>query len=106
MTILKQIQLARIEVKSLKKDFLRIARNDYTIFRASEQGQLLKQALYKAQEGICNNPQCCLSLPITHLQMDHIKPISKSPSLATEPTNFQLLCGPCNVIKSNQEKDV
>ncbi len=101
MKLLGQLQSARNDVMSLKKDLLRIAQNDYATFRASELGQLLKQRLYKAQEGKCNNPSCNLGLPITHLQMDHIKPVSRYPALSVEPANFQLLCGPCNNIKSN-----
>jgi 5-methylcytosine-specific restriction endonuclease McrA len=104
MKLSGKLQSARVQVKSLKKDLRRIAQNDYIVFRNSESGQLLKRKLYTAQEEKCNNPNCGLKLPITHLQMDHIKPISKYPVLAVEPTNFQLLCGPCNLAKGSTEE--
>jgi 5-methylcytosine-specific restriction endonuclease McrA len=104
MRLLEELRSVRDEVRSLRQDLRRIADNDYAVFRSSEQGQLLKQQLYTDQLGKCNDPKCGLYLPIRHLQMDHIKPISKYPSLAVEPTNFQLLCGPCNIDKSNSEE--
>lgn len=104
MKLSDKLQSARVQVKSLKKNLRRIAQNDYKAFRNSELGQLLKQKLYITQEERCNNPNCGLRLPITHLQMDHIKPISKYPVLAVEPTNFQLLCGPCNAAKGSLEE--
>ena len=34
------------------------------------------------------------------LHVDHIKPISRFPELATDPNNLQALCAPCNLSKS------
>lgn len=37
------------------------------------------------------------------LHVDHIKPISKFPELALEPTNLQVLCRDCNLGKGNRD---
>jgi hypothetical protein len=38
------------------------------------------------------------------IQVDHIKPRSKYPELALEPSNLQVLCRPCNMGKSNTDQ--
>lgn len=52
-----------------------------------------------------NHCECCgdrwsIGNPI---QVDHIKPRSKFPDLALEPTNLQVLCRNCNIGKSNTD---
>jgi len=37
-----------------------------------------------------------------YLSIDHIKPVSKFPELALEPSNLQVLCIECNKEKSNK----
>jgi 5-methylcytosine-specific restriction endonuclease McrA len=41
----------------------------------------------------------------TELHVDHIKPISKYPSLAFDENNLQVLCKLCNLSKSNKYED-
>ena len=51
--------------------------------------------------------QCALcgrKPPEVRLQVDHIKPRSKYPSLADMPTNLQVLCWDCNIGKSNRDQ--
>lgn len=38
------------------------------------------------------------------LQVDHIKPRSKFPHLALEPSNLQVLCRECNLGKGNADE--
>lgn len=40
----------------------------------------------------------------TELHVDHIKPVSKHPRLAFEPSNLQVLCRACNIGKSNRDE--
>ncbi len=44
---------------------------------------------------------CCKARWVP-LHVDHIKPKSKHPDLALEPTNLQVLCAECNLGKSNR----
>lgn len=47
-----------------------------------------------------NQCACCgVQAPNTHITMDHIKPRSKYPELATDLRNLQPLCHDCNVAK-------
>ena len=39
------------------------------------------------------------------LHVDHIKPVSRFPDLALEPSNLQVLCKDCNLGKSNTHLD-
>lgn len=45
----------------------------------------------------CNSKQ--------NLELDHIKPFSKYPELFFEPSNLQILCKHCNILKSNKTND-
>lgn len=69
-------------------------------WRDSEEGQSWKRAQYLKTEGIC--PDCGSSdLNISDFAIDHKKPLSKFPELATVTNNLQLLCHQCNVLKSD-----
>jgi site-specific DNA-methyltransferase (adenine-specific) len=57
----------------------------------------IKERLYKEQNGICNG--CGIEFNIWNLEIDHIRPKSKGGGNFYE--NYQLLCGNCNRIKSN-----
>lgn len=46
---------------------------------------------------------CCHN-KFTPLHVDHIKPKSKYPELALDPDNIQVLCGFCNIGKSNKSE--
>jgi hypothetical protein len=41
----------------------------------------------------------------TELHVDHIKPVSRFPRLALDPSNLQVLCRSCNMGKSNRYCD-
>lgn len=47
--------------------------------------------------------KCMLCSSTKNIQVDHIKPKSLYPDLALEPSNLQILCGPCNKGKSNKD---
>lgn len=91
-------------IQNIDKKLVDFGNKRYTSFRNSREGQLLKKELFSQQNGYCANLQChCKTqLPIELLEMDHIKPRSKYPELATDRNNFQLLCSHCNRKKSNQ----
>jgi 5-methylcytosine-specific restriction endonuclease McrA len=60
---------------------------------------------YKALELHGAECQCCGRNRKTHkvvLHVDHIKPRSKFPELATDLNNLQILCEDCNMGKSNK----
>lgn len=48
--------------------------------------------------------KCMLCSATKNIQVDHIKPRSKYPSLALELDNLQILCGQCNKGKSNKDE--
>lgn len=70
-------------------------------YETREWRELRYQAL-KANNGAC---QCCGRSPAhgVVLHVDHIKPKSKFPHLAFDPTNLQVLCADCNIGKSNKD---
>ena len=57
-----------------------------------------KREAYERQEGICTN--CNKKFEITEMEGDHIKPWSKGGK--TTAKNCQMLCNPCNRIKSDK----
>lgn len=75
-------------------------RAQFNRWRDSDEGQAWKQRQYEQLlDRQC--PKCRQKLPsIEYFQIDHIKPISTYPECALELENLQLLCGPCNLIKS------
>jgi 5-methylcytosine-specific restriction endonuclease McrA len=66
--------------------------------------QAWRQARYQALRNcngrcmLCGDPPGRFSLHV-----DHIKPRSKFPALALEPSNLQVLCRDCNLGKSNTD---
>ncbi|NCJ06637.1 HNH endonuclease [Synechococcales cyanobacterium C] len=78
-------------------------RRRFERWRDSQDGQAWKQQQFNRIQGIC--PDCGHQLPaIAHFQIDHIKPLKTHPDLATDLSNLQLLCGPCNQRKACQIK--
>lgn len=63
--------------------------------------RLRYDALVKAK-GRC---ECCMNRPTeaSPLHVDHIKPRSKHPELALDPSNLQVLCADCNFGKGNRD---
>ena len=45
-------------------------------------------------------PWCSYCKAVDQLQADHIKPKSRFPALALDPSNIQVLCWPCNRTKA------
>lgn len=66
-------------------------------------GAVRYEALKKSN-GCCS---CCGRSPSKHgvvLHVDHIKPKSLYPELAFDVDNLQVLCGECNIGKSNRDE--
>ncbi|MCF2947578.1 HNH endonuclease [Paraglaciecola aquimarina] len=59
---------------------------------------------YLAFEKFGNQCSCCGNSPVNGavLHVDHIKPRSQFPELAFDINNLQVLCGFCNLGKSNK----
>jgi len=55
--------------------------------------------LLKAQNGFC---VCCKKDIRDGYHVDHIIPISDTAHSSNDPWNIQLLCGPCNMSKQNE----
>jgi 5-methylcytosine-specific restriction endonuclease McrA len=84
-----------------KYDPVAIARQQFNNWRSSHEGQAWKQEQFETFGGQC--PRCGHVLPSAdYFHIDHIEPLSKRPGLATELSNLQLLCGPCNLHKGSQ----
>ncbi len=64
---------------------------------ATEPSLPIKDRLYQEQTGKCN--ACYVEMEKRHLEIDHIIPKSKGGGNYYE--NYQLLCGHCNKVKSN-----
>ncbi len=64
-------------------------------------GRKWKQQQYGLQKGICQLCQEPISLKGSHI--DHIKPLSRYPSLAIAPSNLRILCAECNASKGASE---
>jgi 5-methylcytosine-specific restriction endonuclease McrA len=70
-------------------------RNVFGRWRDSDEGKAWKQKQFETIGAVC--PRCQIEFPTIHcFDIDHIKPLSKYPALATELRNLQLLCGDCN----------
>jgi site-specific DNA-methyltransferase (adenine-specific) len=83
----------------LFKDFVNTTivpqRTDIT---KEEPSQLVKERLYKEQNGLCNG--CGTAFNIQNLEIDHIIPKAKGGGDYYE--NYQLLCGSCNRVKGDR----
>ena len=71
-------------------------------FYASKQWKELRFVALRMAEGRCGlcGGRACDGL---QLHVDHIKPRSKFPELALDLDNLQILCGDCNIGKSNYD---
>lgn len=87
--------LSRIEVKPKKDSF-------GEKFYSSGAWRKLRFSVLKQSNGLCK--MCGTSSKEgARMHVDHIKPRSKFPELALDPTNMQVLCEDCNVGKSDIE---
>jgi 5-methylcytosine-specific restriction endonuclease McrA len=84
------------QIKNVMDNFDLSIENKRSFF-SSNDWRLLKNYIYAKYENIC---VCCGA--DKELQIDHIKPITKAPSLALHHHNLQILCKTCNQIKSNK----
>lgn len=89
-----------VKVERLQKVRNKIARAPKEDFHASVAWQRLRYQVLQKYGASC---QCCGATRNDGVQIhvDHIKPRSKYPDLALEINNLQVLCGPCNLGKSN-----
>lgn len=76
-----------------------------TKIRNSGKKRMLKEYLYRKQQGKCN--RCNEQFPKESLERDHIIPIVRvdDDSLDTEQ-NQQLLCHECHIIKTKEDEVV
>jgi 5-methylcytosine-specific restriction endonuclease McrA len=101
------LETLKVDATKIKEKYDPVteAKRLYNNWRDSHEGQEAKKKLYNKQKGLCVDINCLLRnrvLPIQHLEMDHILPISKRPNLALEVANLQLLCHHCNNTKNNK----
>lgn len=68
-------------------------------FYISEEWKILKERVFATYERRCMKCSCIN----IEMHVDHIKPRSKYPELELVFDNLQVLCGPCNISKSNRE---
>lgn len=64
-------------------------------------GRRWKRQQYNLQAGRCMDCQKSISLKGSHI--DHIKPLSRHPSLAIAPENLRILCADCNLSKGRKD---
>lgn len=100
-TIARAEKKARLKaIKAEKKAASHVRSRDF--LRSREWLELRYLAL-KLAGGRC---QCCGATAEdgARIHVDHIKPRSKYPRLALQLNNLQILCGECNIGKSNTDK--
>lgn len=88
--------LSRIESKPAEK-----AGTDTSFYR-SQAWRKLRFSVLSENDGRCSICGTSSKDGIT-LHVDHIKPRSKYPELALDPTNLQVLCEACNIGKGTAE---
>ncbi|MGB3299992.1 MAG: HNH endonuclease signature motif containing protein [Phormidesmis sp.] len=76
-------------------------RTEFERWKQTTDGQKWKQEQYSLQAGQC--PSCKKSISLKGSHIDHIKPLSRYPSLAIAPHNLRILCADCNVSKGATE---
>ena len=76
-------------------------RVEFDRWKQTLDGRKWKRQQYRRQGGHCVTCQKQISLKGSHI--DHIKPLSRYPSIAIDPDNLQILCADCNLRKSNRE---
>ena len=76
-------------------------RKEFERWKQTLGGRKWKRQQYKRQQGLCMNCQQPIALKGSHI--DHIKPLSRYPSLAIAPDNLRILCADCNTSKGVQE---
>lgn len=74
---------------------------DESFYDTSLWRKLRYDALSKNHGKAC--PLCGRKPPEVVFHVDHIEPRSKRPDLALDPSNLQILCGDCNLGKSNRD---
>jgi 5-methylcytosine-specific restriction endonuclease McrA len=92
----EKVKIRNKQIKNVLDNFDLSVENKKRFFYSND-WRLLKNYVYSKYENIC---VCCGS--DKELQIDHIKPITKAPSLALHHNNLQILCKTCNQIKSNK----
>lgn len=93
-------RVADIELAILKSEGKPVPNRDF--YQTREWQGLRFRALQQSKG-------CCVLCGRSHrvdgvtLHVDHIKPKSRFPSLALDPTNLQVLCEDCNLGKGNRD---
>ncbi|MFP5458735.1 MAG: helicase-related protein, partial [Bacteriovoracia bacterium] len=68
-------------------------------FYITEEWRILKERVFATYERRCMK---CSAINV-EMHVDHIKPRSTHPEFALVFDNLQVLCGPCNISKSNKD---
>jgi len=94
--------------RELMRQFSRVVAsvNKRTFKRATYWPTWLKDALKNRDHGRCGICSCDLTGLIAldqEIHIDHMVPISQNGT--NDPTNLQILCGPCNLKKGNRNDD-
>lgn len=76
-------------------------RKEFERWKQTIGGRKWKRQQYEKQKGRCMTCQQSVSLQGSHI--DHIKPLSRYPSLAIAPENLRILCADCNLRKGEKE---
>jgi len=86
--------ISKVKSKKVKSEAQR--------FYSSNAWRRLKAEVFRKYEATC---MCCGASRESgeQIQVDHILPRSLHPNLALDISNCQLLCGPCNRLKSNTD---
>lgn len=92
---------ARTMLKRLEKELPIVQRRSRKpTFYDSDEWRDLRFRILKEQGRLC---RCCKATN-GPFHVDHIKPRSLFPDLALVADNLQVLCGPCNMGKSNKDQ--
>ncbi len=75
-------------------------RRQFNRWKQSDDGVAWKVAQYTHQNGCC--AMCNKAIECKGSHIDHIKPLSKFPELATDLKNLRIACADCNTAKGNK----
>lgn len=90
----------RVRKTCLGVDRLYAPRAKFERWRDSNDGKEWKQKQYEKQGCRCH--LCGSGIELKGSHIDHMESIAKSPQLACDPRNLQILCPDCNTKKGSQ----
>ncbi len=91
-----------LEIERAEREARRLAFEAKRNFYSSVAWRALRYAVLKERGRRC---ECCGRCPPEVIvDVDHVKPRSKHPTLALDKSNMQVLCRDCNYAKSNRDE--